>query len=101
MDEVRIWEWATHQTVELFNVKLEEGDLDKMRDVHGTICFLLVFDWLLPKLGEGLDKGRFYEFVATRMRTYMIQIMRKRAFRPEHFNPYDEKAVTADNIIMQ
>ena len=98
---MRQWEWATHRTVELFNVKLEEGDLDKMRDVHGTICFHPVFEWLLPKLGKGLDEGRFYEFVATRMRTYMIQIMRKCTFRPELFGPYDEKSVTTDNIIVQ
>ena len=83
---------------ELFDIELEDGDLEKMKDAHGTIRFHLVFDWLLPKFGEGLDEDGFYEFVAARMRNYMIQIIRKHAFSPEYFDPYDEKIITADNV---
>jgi hypothetical protein len=53
---------------DLFGVKLEEGDLEKMRDAHGTIRFHLVFDWLLPLIG----KDGFYKFVAACMQNYII-----------------------------
>ncbi len=46
--------------LELFDIKLEDGDLGKMKDAHGTIRFHLVFDWLLPKFGEGLDEVGFH-----------------------------------------
>jgi hypothetical protein len=62
---------------ELFDIKLEDGDLETMKDAHGTIRFHLVFNWLLPKFGEGLDEVGFYEFVVARMQNYMIQIMQK------------------------
>jgi hypothetical protein len=54
--------------VELFDVKLVDGDLDKMRGTHGVIPFHKVFNWLLQTFGE----DRLYEFVAGRMRNYMI-----------------------------
>ncbi len=79
---------------ELFGVKLEEGNLEKMHDDHRTICFHLVFDWLLPLIGE----DGFYEFVATRMCNYMIQIMRKCAFWPEHYDLYYKKYITANHV---
>jgi hypothetical protein len=41
---------------ELFDIKLEDDNLDKMHNGYGTICFHLLFDWLLPKFGEGLDE---------------------------------------------
>ena len=41
---------------ELFGVKLQADDLAKMRDHHGTIRFLKVFDWLLPKF-NGQDEA--------------------------------------------
>jgi len=83
---------------ELFDIKLEDGDLEKMKDGRGTIRFHLVFDWLLPKFGEGLDKEGFYDFVAARMRNYMTEIIRKRAYRPEHYDPFDGKFITADHV---
>jgi hypothetical protein len=36
--------------------------------------------------------------VASQMRVYMIQIMRKRSFWPEHFDPYDGTFIMADNV---
>jgi hypothetical protein len=81
-----------------FGVKLEKGNLEKMQDEHGTIHFHLVFDWLLQMFGESLDENGFYEFVAAQICNYIIQIMRKRAFKPEHSNPFDKKCVTADHI---
>ena len=45
---------------ELFDIKLEDGDLETMKDVHGKIRFHLVFEWLLRKFCEGLDEVGFY-----------------------------------------
>ncbi|KAL3765172.1 hypothetical protein ACHAW5_008591 [Stephanodiscus triporus] len=79
---------------ELFGVKLAEGDLEKMRDAHGVIRYHLVFEWLLPTFSE---EG-FYEFVAGRMRNYMIHIMKDELFRPSYFDPMDEKYIQADHV---
>ncbi len=79
---------------EVFGVKLAEGDLEKMRDTHGVIRFHLVLEWLLPTFGE----VGFYEFIAGRMRNYMIHIMKDTAFNPAHFDPYDEKNITTDHV---
>jgi hypothetical protein len=59
-----------------------------------------VFDWLLPKFGKGgLDKEEsFYEFVAARMRNYMTEIIWKHVYRPEHYDSFDVKLVTADHV---
>jgi hypothetical protein len=83
---------------ELFDIKLEDGDLENMKDAQGTIRFHLVFDWLLPKFGQGLDEEGFYEFVAARMRNYMTEIVRNREYKPERYNPFDRKLITADNV---
>jgi hypothetical protein len=83
---------------ELFDINLEDGDLENMKDAQGTIRFHLVFDWLLPKFGQVLDKEGFYEFAAARMRNYMTEIVRNRAYRPEHYKPFDGKFITADNV---
>ncbi len=71
-----------------------DSDLDKMRNNHGAIRFHKVFEWLLPMFGE----SGFYKFIATRMWNYMIHIIRNDAFKPAHFDPLDEKYITADNI---
>ena len=43
---------------EQFDIKLEDGDLEKMKDAQGEIRFHLVFDWLLPKFGKGIVPAR-------------------------------------------
>ncbi len=73
---------------EQFGVKLEEGNLEKMRVGHGMIRFHLILDWLLPMFNGngGFNKDGFYEFVVARMRNYMMEIMRQQAFCPEHYD---------------
>ncbi len=85
---------------EQFGIKLEDGNLEKMRDGHGTIRLNLVFDWLLLTFnGNGsFNEDGFYEFAAARMCNYMMEIMRKQAFCPEHYDPFDKRYITADHI---
>ena len=80
---------------ELFAVKLRAGDFRKMRDRHGTIRFSKVFDLLLPEFEGGES---FYEFVAARMRNYMLHIIKVRGFHPCHYHPFDDKCITADHV---
>jgi len=65
-----------------------------MCDAHGVIRFHLVFEWLLPTFGE----DRFYEFIAGRMRNYMIHIMKDELFLLAYFDPMDEKYIQADEV---
>ncbi len=87
--------------MEHFGIKLKKSNLEKMRDKHGTIHFYLVFDWLLPMFNDAnsFDEDGFYTFVAARMRNYMIEIIRKQAFKPDHYDPFDEKYITAHHIV--
>ncbi len=79
---------------ELFWIKLADGDLDKMCDKHGAIRFHKVFEWIFPTFG----KMGFYKFIAARMQNYMIPIIQNDAFKPAHFDPFDEKYISADNV---
>ena len=79
---------------DVFGVKLADGDLEKMRDKHGDIRFHSVFEWLLPTFG---DDG-FYEFIAGRMRNYMMHIMKDNSFSPMYFDPINEKYIKPDHV---
>jgi hypothetical protein len=71
---------------ELFGIKLAEGNLEKMRNAHDVIHFHLVFKRLLPSFGG----DKFYEFIAARMRNYMIHIIKHQSFILSHFDPMDK-----------
>ena len=74
---------------------MRAGELAKMRDTHGTIRFSKVFDWLLPKF-EGDDL--FYEFIAARMRNYMLRIISVQGFKPCHYDPHDDICIAEDHV---
>jgi len=78
----------------VFGVKLADGNLEKMRDKHGDIRFHFVFECLLPTFGE----DGFYEFIAGRMRNYMMHIMKDNSFSPMYFDPMDEKYIQPDHV---
>jgi hypothetical protein len=74
---------------EFFQIKLTDGNLDKMRNEHKAIRFHKVFEWLLPMFG----KTGSYKFIAARMRNYMIHIIRNDVFKPAHFDLFNEKYI--------
>jgi len=45
-----------------------------------------------------LVKRGFHEFVAGRMRNYMIHIMKDKSFELAHFHPMDKKWIQADHV---
>ena len=61
---------------ELFTVNISEEELEGLKDSNGDIRFPQVFEWLLPTYGEEGDEDSFWDFLAARMRNYMIHIMR-------------------------
>jgi hypothetical protein len=46
--------------------------------------------------GDGDDT--FFEFMAARMRNYMIHIMRTKSFKPRFYNPGNGKVITAGHV---
>ena len=56
---------------EEFTVKISDEELEDLRDDSGDIRFYKVFQWLLPKY----DDQSLWEFLAARMRNYMIHLM--------------------------
>ncbi len=79
---------------EHFGIKLEDGNLDKLRNARGTIRYHKVFKWLLP----AFDEDGFYEFVAVEMINDMIQIIQNSTYRLSYSDPMNEKYITADHV---
>ena len=78
-----------------YAVDINNNQIHQLKDQDGDIRFHKVFDWLLPKYED--DVG-FYEFIAGRMRNYMIHIMRSKAFTPRFFDPPAGIVITGDNV---
>lgn len=74
-----------------FSIKISEDELMGMMDQHGDLRFDRVFDWLLPGFDEQEDIS-FYDFLAARMRNYMIYIINEMKFKPEYYDPHDHIA---------
>ena len=71
---------------ELFTVNISEEELESLKDINGDIRYSKVFEWLLPRYGEDGEVS-FWEFLAARMRNYMIHIMRTKGYKPKYYNP--------------
>ncbi len=52
---------------------------------------------MLPRFGEDEDVD-YYDFIAARMRNYMIHIMRTKNFKPKYFNPAINLTIQADHV---
>ena len=81
---------------EEFTVKISDEELEDLRDDSGDIRFYKVFQWLLPKY----DDQSFWEFLAARMRNYMIHLMRSDGYKPRYYSPGPGKnrVITADHV---
>ena len=60
---------------EYFSPNISDELLATFKDANGDIRFERVFEWMLPRFGEDEDV-EYYDFIAARMRYYMIHIMR-------------------------
>ena len=61
-----------------FDVKITEEEVEAMKDPNGDIMFEKVAEHLLPKF----DKGDYFEYLAARMRNYMLHLIRTTDYNP-------------------
>eukprot|EP00956_Cyclotella_meneghiniana_P001712 scaffold1870_cov73-Cyclotella_meneghiniana.AAC.3 len=73
-------------TADLFTPNITDVELESLKDANGDIRFESVFELCLPRFGDNQETD-YFEFVAARMRNYMIHIMRTKNFKPRHYNP--------------
>ena len=67
-------------------MKITDEELESLKDDNGDIRYYKVFEWLLPMFGPD-GKTSFWEFLAARMRNYMVHIIRKKRYKPKYYNP--------------
>jgi hypothetical protein len=82
---------------EYFSPNISDELLATFKDANGDIRFERVFEWMLPRFGEDEDV-EYYDFIAARMRNYMIHIMRTKNFKPKYFNPAINLTIQADHV---
>ncbi|KAL7525437.1 hypothetical protein ACHAXR_001005, partial [Thalassiosira sp. AJA248-18] len=80
-----------------FTINITDDELKRLKDNSGDIRFESVFDWLLPTFGED-GETTFYEFIAARMRNYMIHIQRCKEYKPRYYNPSQGNTIQADHV---
>jgi hypothetical protein len=79
---------------ELFDVKISEEDLKGLLDENGDLRFHRVHEWALPKLGE----ESYWEWIAARMRNYMLHITLHDGYSPRFYKPKDDHVILADHV---
>ena len=62
---------------EEFKVNMTEEEFKSVCDSEGHVRYEKVFEWMLPTFGK-IDEISFFDFMAARMRNYMVWIMRKK-----------------------
>ena len=68
---------------EFFDVKIPEEDLKDLYDENGDIRYHKVHEWSLPRFGQ----ERYWGWIVTRMRNYMLNIVRHDRYKPRYYNP--------------
>jgi len=81
-------------TTETFRPKVSEEELKGFTDEHGDIRFYRIYEWMLPSF----DGDSFYEFLAARMRNYMLHVIKEKGWVPKYYRPSDEKYILADDV---
>jgi len=77
-----------------FDVKISVNELASLKDMNGDIRYEKVVDHLLPRFeGEG-----YYEWIAARVRSYMLHIIRKLGWKPKYYKPSNDKVVLGTHI---
>ncbi len=79
---------------EVFCPKVSDKELKGFIDAHGDIRFSRIYEWMLPLF----DGDSFYEFLAARMRNYMLHVIKTKGWVPKYYCPSDEKFIQADKV---
>ncbi|KAL7538013.1 hypothetical protein ACHAXR_008222 [Thalassiosira sp. AJA248-18] len=70
-----------------FATNITDEEMKCLKDSSGDIRFESIFEWLLPTFGEDDETSSFFEFIAARMRNYMVYIQRTKEFKPKFYDP--------------
>ena len=81
-------------TTETFRPKVSDEELKDFIDEHGDIRFCHIYEWMLPSF----DGDSFYEFLAARMRNWMLHRIKEKGWVPKNYCPSDEKYILADDV---
>ena len=77
-----------------FDVCLTEDELESLKDGFGDVRYEKVHDFLLPRI----DGIHYYEWLAARMRNYMIRLIRHEGYKPQYYNPAKHKEIQAHHV---
>jgi hypothetical protein len=80
--------------LEVFRPKVSDEELKGFIDAHGDIRFSRIYEWMLPSF----DGDSFYEFLAARMRNYMLHVIKTKGWVPKYYRPSDKKYIRADDV---
>jgi hypothetical protein len=67
-----------------FTPKITPEELESMKDSSGDIRYESVFQWMLPKFTSEAGEQTYFEFIAARMRNYMLHIIAKHSYKPKY-----------------
>jgi hypothetical protein len=81
-------------TTETFCPKVSDKELKGFIDKHGNIRISRIYKWMLPLF----DGDSFYEFLAARMRNWMLHVIKAKGGVPKFYRLSDEKYIQADNV---
>jgi hypothetical protein len=73
-----------------FRPKVMTEELAGMYDGNGNLHFYRIFEWMLSKFGNA-DGVSFYEYMAVRMRNYILHVISLSHWKPKYFCPAKEK----------
>jgi hypothetical protein len=76
-----------------FSVNITDEEVKQLMDDNKEIRFEKVFEWLLPRFGDGNDETLF-EFQAARMRNYMRKRIVEDGWTPKYY--FGDRVITAD-----
>jgi hypothetical protein len=79
---------------ETFFPKVSDEELKGFIDEHGDIRFSRIYYWMLPSF----NGDSFYQFVAARMRNYMVHMIKVKGWVPKFYCPSDEKYILAHDV---
>jgi hypothetical protein len=79
---------------EFFDVKILEDDLSSLYDENGDLRYYKVHAWSLPRFGQ----ETYWEWVAARMRNYMMHIVLHEGYKPRFYKPKIDHVILADHV---
>jgi hypothetical protein len=79
---------------EFFDVKITKEDLKGLFDENGDLRYHRVHEWSLPKF----DGDTYWEWLAARMRNYMMHIVLHSGYKPRFYNPKEDHVILAHHV---